>query len=90
MPLNLRAAASALCSTKLEVAASNEDCAHEQPQQQEADIVTTHDAVIMMPGIVVRHPSTSITEEGHKTYIRSVRPTMRTPATPNQRFAART
>jgi len=44
-------------------------------------LITTEDAVIIMPGIVLRHPVTSITEDGQNTYIRSVFPMTRTPAT---------
>ena len=38
----------------------------------------------MTPGIVVRQPTTSITEDGHSTCAKSVLPIHKTPATPNQ------
>ena len=53
-------------------------------------LITTDDAVIITPGIVLRHPTTNITEDGQNTYIRSVPPTFRTPPTPNQISASTT
>src|ERR1700680_528277 len=36
-----------------------------------------------MPEAVVRHPTVSIVEDGHSTYIKSIPWTLRTPDTPN-------
>jgi hypothetical protein len=48
-------------------------------------LIVTEDAVIMMPGIVLRQPLTSMIEDGHSKYIISLCPILRTPATPNQK-----
>jgi hypothetical protein len=47
--------------------------------------IAIDDTVIIMPGMVLRQPTVSITEAGHSTYIRSVLRTISIPDTPNPR-----
>jgi hypothetical protein len=46
-------------------------------------LLTIEMIVIVMPNAELRQPVTSMWEDGQSTYIRSVWPTMSTPATPN-------
>ena len=48
-------------------------------------MIATDKTVIVTPWIVLCHVVTNIIDDGQKIYVRSVRPKIRTPATPNQR-----
>jgi len=50
-------------------------------------LIATEMTVVAMRGAVLRQPTVSISADGQNMYIKSVRPTLRTPATPNQRRA---
>jgi len=49
--------------------------------------MTTDDAVITMPGTVVRHVVVIMKNDGHRTLARSTLPINKTPDTPNQMSA---